>query len=171
MLHQFIYRIITSNKKAHSGKSTQTINLNLSQLKLNLMTNLAQTTETNNTEKIETFLRSLRTEVEIMDYIQIEDIDYSDAYQSIYEMIDENGGFDIEIIYYSNAINYLKENDSSLHESIEIALEYGYELKSINSELLASLLAERNARDEFSELEKEINDFFSELETEEEEND
>jgi len=135
------------------------------------MTNLAQTTETNNTEKIETFLRSLRTEVEIMDYIQIEDIDYSDAYQSIYEMIDENGGFDIEIIYYSNAINYLKENDSSLHESIEIALEYGYELKSINSELLASLLAERNARDEFSELEKEINDFFSELETEEEEND
>ena len=135
------------------------------------MTNLNQNSETNNTEKIETFLRSLRTEVEIMDYIQIEDIDYSDAYQSIYEMIDENGGFDIEIIYYSNAINYLKENDSSLHESIEIALEYGYELKSINSELLASLLAERNARDEFSELEKEINDFFSELETEEEEND
>ena len=136
------------------------------------MTNLAQNSETNNTEKIESFLRSLKTEVEIMDYIQVEDIDYSDAYQSIYEMIDENGGFDIDIIYYSNAINYLKENDSSLHESIEIALEYGYELKGINSELLASLLASRNARDEFSELQKEIDNFFLELpETEEEEND
>lgn len=132
------------------------------------MTNLAQNNETNNTEKIETFLRSLRTEIEIMDYIQIEDIDYSDAYLSIYEMIEENGGFDIEIIYYSNAINYLKENDASLHESIEIALEYGYELKSINSELLASLLASRNARYEFSELQDKINDFFSELETKEE---
>ena len=135
------------------------------------MSNLAQNTETNNTEKIETFLRSLRTEVEIMDYVNIEDIDHSDAYQSIYEMIDKNGGFDIEIIYYSNAINYLKENDSSLYESIEIALEYGYELKNINSELLASLLASRNARDEFSELQDKINDFFIELETENEEND
>ena len=132
------------------------------------MENLANNT-TNNAQKIETFLRSLRTEVEIMDYIQIEDIDYSDAYQSIYEMIDENGGFDIDIIYYSNAINYLKENDSSLHESIEIALEYGYELKSINSEILASLLASQNARNEFYELEKEINHFFNELEEEEEE--
>ena len=135
------------------------------------MANLAQNSETNNTEKIEAFLRSLRTEVEIMDYIQIEDIDYSDAYQSIYEMIDENGGFDIDIIYYSSAINYLKENDSSLHESIEIALEYGYELKNINSELLASLLASQNAREEFSELQDKINNFFLELETEEEEND
>ena len=135
------------------------------------MTNLNQNSETNNTEKIETFLRSLRTEVEIMDYIQIEDIDYSDAYQSIYEMIDENGGFDIDIIYYSNAIEYLKQNDSSLRESMEIAQEYGYEPKNINSELLASLLASQNARQEFYELQDKINNFFSELETEEEGND
>jgi len=33
---------LTSNKKAHSGKSTQIINLNLSQLKFNLMTNLGK---------------------------------------------------------------------------------------------------------------------------------
>ena len=134
------------------------------------MTNLNQNSETNNTEKIETFLRSLRTEVEIMDYIQIEDIDHSDAFNSICDMISDNGGFDIEIIYYSNAINYLKENDPSLRESMEIAQEYGYEPKNINSELLASLLASQNAREEFNELQDEINDFFSELETEEEEN-
>ena len=127
------------------------------------MTNLLKNNETNNTEKIESFLRSLKTEVEIMDYIQIEDIDYSDAYQSIYEMIDDNGGFDIEIIYYSNAINYLKENDPSLRESMEIAQEYGYEPKNINSELLASLLASQNARKEFYTLQDDINDFFAEL--------
>lgn len=131
------------------------------------MENLANNT-TNNAQKIETFLRSLRTEVEIMDYIQIEDIDYSDAYQSIYEMIDENGGFDIDIIYYSRAIEYLKINDNSLRESLEIAQEYGYELKNLNSEILASLLASQNAKKEFYELEKEINDFFNELELEEE---
>ena len=132
------------------------------------MTNLAQNSETNNTEKIESFLRSLKTEVEIMDYIQVEDIDYSDAFNSICDMISDNNGFDIDIIYYSNAIEYLKQNDPSLRESMEIAQEYGYEPKSINSELLASLLASQNAREEFYELQDKINDFFSELETEEE---
>lgn len=127
------------------------------------MTNLEKTTETNNTEKIESFLRSLKTEVEIMDYINIEDIDHTDAFNSICDMISDNNGFDIEIIYYSNAINYLKENDPSLRESMEIAQEYGYEPKNINSELLASLLASQNARDEFYTLQDDINDFFAEL--------
>ena len=124
---------------------------------------------TDNAQKIETFLRSLKTEVEIMDYVKVEDIDYLDAYNSIYDMIDENGGFDIEIIYYSRAIEYLEINDNSLRESLEIAQEYGYELKNLNSEILASLLASQNAKKEFYELEKEINDFFNELELEEEE--
>lgn len=50
-----------------------------------------------------------------------------------------------EIIYYTNAIKYLQENDPSLHESIESAIEYGYtDVEKLNSELLASLLATRN---------------------------
>ena len=135
------------------------------------MRNLAQNSETNNTEKIESFLRSLKTEVEIMDYIQVEDIDYSDAFNSICDMISDNNGFDIEIIYYASAINYLKENDPSLRESLQIASEYGFSLDKLNSETLASLLASQNAREEFYELQDDINDFFSELETESEEND
>jgi hypothetical protein len=135
------------------------------------MTNLNQNSETNNTEKIESFLRSLKTEVEIMDYINIEDIDYSDAFNSISDMISDNNGFDIEIIYYASAINYLKENDPSLRESLQIASEYGFSLDKLNSETLASLLASQNAREEFYELQDDINDFFSELETESEEND
>lgn len=131
------------------------------------MTNLAKNTENTKTEKIETFLRSLRTEVEIMDYINIEDIDYSDAFNSICDMISDNNGFDIEIIYYSNAIKYLQANDPSLRESLEIANEYGFSLDKINSETLASLLASQNARKEFNELQNEINTFFAELEEEE----
>ena len=45
----------------------------------------------------------------------------------------------------------------------------GYEVQNLNSEILASLLASKLVRDEFYELESEINDFFEELEEEEEE--
>ena len=133
------------------------------------MTNLAKNNENTKTEKIETFLRSLRTEIEIMDYIKIEDIDCSDAFNSISDMIQDNNGFDVEIIYFSNAIKYLQENDPSLRESLEIANEYGFSLDKINSETLASLLASQNAREEFNELQDEINTFFAELDEEENE--
>lgn len=109
------------------------------------------------------FLGELKTEIDVNDYVNIEEIDFSDAYNSIYEMIDNNDGFNIEIIYYSNAIKYLMENDPSLKESLEIASEYGYTTENLNSELLATLLASKNAREEFNDLENEINEFFTEL--------
>jgi len=113
--------------------------------------------------QIENFLSNLQTVVDVIGLVDIEKIDYSDAYNSIYEMISDNQGFDIEIIYYFDAINYLKENDPSLKDSIEIALEYGYTLESVNSELLASLLASQNAREQFNELQNEIENFFNQL--------
>ena len=125
-------------------------------------------TTANTTAKIEAFLNSLDAKIEINDklinYLDIDNIDFTDAFSSIYEMIDENGGFDCEVIYYSNAIKYLQENDPSLNESLEIASELGYELKNLNSEILASLLKSQNVRDEFLELRDEINDFFESLE-------
>ena len=125
-------------------------------------------TTANTTAKIEAFLNSLDAKIEINDklinYVDIKHIDSSDAFSSIYNMIDENGGFDCEVTYYSNAIKYLQENDASLMESLEIAAEYGYELKDLNSEILASLLKSQNVRDEFLELRDEINEFFQELE-------
>ena len=45
-----------------------------------------------------------------------------------------------DIIYYYNAMKYLAENDISLRDSLNIASEYGYTLKGLNSELLATLL-------------------------------
>ena len=127
-------------------------------------------TTTNNTAAIENFLSGLNTEIDILNLINIEDINFSDAYNSIYDMISDNNGFDMEVIYYSNAIDYLRENDPSLKESLEIASEYGFELNNLSSETLASLLKSQNEREDFTELESEINDFFTELEEQEEEN-
>ena len=122
----------------------------------------------NTTAKIEAFLNSLDAKIEINDnlinYVDIEDIDFSDAFNSIYNMVNDKGGFDIEIIYFSSAIKYLQENDPSLQESLEIAADLGYEVKNLNSEVLASLLKSQNVRDEFLYFRDEINEFFQGLE-------
>lgn len=114
--------------------------------------------------QIETFLKSIDVEnLNILDFVNIDDIDYSDAFESIFEMINDNGGFEIEIIYYYYAIEYLKNNDNSLNESLEIANELGYKIEDINSELLASLLASKKVVHEFIQYKDEINDFFNSL--------
>ena len=115
------------------------------------------------TQTIFNFLSNLETEICLNDYININDIDFENAFDSINEILDNNSGFDIEIIYYTNAIEYLQKNDPSLKESIELALEYDYKLQDITSEVLASLLASCNAREQFNDLESEINEFFNNL--------
>jgi hypothetical protein len=114
------------------------------------------------TEQIKTFLESIEIEnISILDFIDIEEIDQNFAYESIFEMIHENNGFEVEIIYYSNAIEYLKRNDPSLSESMEIATQYDYKLYMINSEVLASLHASQKAMSDFWEYQDEINNFFN----------
>lgn len=73
-----------------------------------------------------------------------------DTYQ-IFDELQDNGFFNVDIIYYAKAIEYLKENDASLSESIEIASEYGYTLENINSETLASLHASNQRINKFWE--------------------
>lgn len=114
--------------------------------------------------QIELFLKSLEIDnLEIMDYIDIQEIYLSNAFDSIYGQIDNQGGFNIEIIYYSNAIQFLLENDNSLNESLNLASELGYKMENINSELLASLLASEKVRNDFYQLENKINTFFNNL--------
>lgn len=113
--------------------------------------------------KVEEFLKDLNTEIDISNLIDINNIDLDDSFQSIYSMIEYNQGFDSEIIYYSNAIEYLKENDPSLRDSLEIASEFGYEISNLNSEILASLLSSQNIREDFYKLEDEITEFFDEV--------
>ncbi len=66
-----------------------------------------------------------------------------------------------EIIYYSNAMSYLSENDNSLRESMSIAYELGYTVDKINSELLATLLQQRNLEEELNDLVGDIEDVFN----------
>lgn len=87
-----------------------------------------------------------------------EDINNSD---DLLEIIEDNNGFDIDIIYYSKAIKYLSENDASLSESIEIAVDMGCSLENINSELLASLHASQKAREDFWMIKEDIDEILS----------
>ena len=55
-------------------------------------------------EKIETFFAELDQQIDLNDniinYIDIDAIFKHDAFTSIYEMIEENDGFNCEVIYY-----------------------------------------------------------------------
>jgi hypothetical protein len=83
------------------------------------------------------------------------------TFEEVRDLLEDNNAFNVEIIYYSKAMRYLSEYDATLKESLNIALEYGYSLKDLNSETLASLLASENARTEFYELENEINNILN----------
>lgn len=52
-----------------------------------------------------------------------------------------------EIIYYDTALEFLKNNDTSLKNSLKLASDLGLELKNLNSEILASLLKQDIFRD------------------------
>ena len=94
--------------------------------------------------------------IELLDNIDIyvcaDDLKDVNTSDELRDYLESNDAFECEVIYYSNAMAYLLENDASLTESIELAIEYGYELKNINSELLATLLKCKNIRDEFENL-------------------
>ena len=91
----------------------------------------------------------------------IQDIEDVNNFDDLYELLDDNRAFEVEIIYYSEAIKYLQEHDPSLRESMEIAGEYGFETKNINSELLASLLASQKVMEDFQSYEDEINEILN----------
>ena len=101
-------------------------------------------------------------EFDIMDHLTSDELDDINSYDELEIELNENSAYDIEIIYYYTAMEYLTENDTSLNESLSLADEYGYEPKNINSELLASLLASQNAREEFYDLQDEIVEFLEE---------
>jgi hypothetical protein len=79
---------------------------------------------------------------------------------------DSNGLLNVEIIYYSEAMKYLQENDPSLVDSLYLAAEYRFDLKNLNSEILASILASEQNRESFGEFLKELENELESLELE-----
>lgn len=117
-----------------------------------------------NDQKIE-FLAGLNCSI---DLVYMCDGGNFETVDELRDMIEDNDGFNVDVIYYSEAIKFLQEHDPSLRESLEIASEFEYELNSLSSEILASLLASQKAREEFQGLEDEIAEFLNGLEEEEE---
>jgi hypothetical protein len=64
-----------------------------------------------------------------------------------------------DIVYYSTAIEYLAENDPSLMESLELARDAEYETGKLNSELLTTLLYQKNLSEKLCALLKDIDSF------------
>jgi len=97
---------------------------------------------------------------EILEGIDIdivpEDLKELESVDDVEEYLQDNGFFDVEIIYYTKAMDYLHEHDNSLQISLGLASDMGYTLDKVNSELLASLLASENLREEFGEIRDEI---------------
>ena len=122
--------------------NTQTQTENKTETKLNLLENL--------------WIENLN----IVDFIE-HDFEYIRNADDLYEELESNDAFNIDIIYYSRAMTYLSENDFSLSESIEIAVQHGYSLENINSELLASLHASQKAREDFWRCKNDINEILS----------
>jgi len=117
-------------------------------------------------EKIEKFFRE-EIKMNNLDIMYHVDADEVNSFDDVYEAIENDRGFEVEIIYYTNAMEYLMERDPSLRESLEIAHEYGYTTDNLNSELLASLLASKECIEEFMEYQNMITEFFNSLEDEE----
>ena len=82
---------------------------------------------------------------------ELKELDIDDLENYFFELDQDGEVTRADVIYYTNAIKYLAENDPSLQESLEIASEYGYtEIEKLNSELLASLLKTRNNEEDYN---------------------
>jgi intracellular sulfur oxidation DsrE/DsrF family protein len=122
---------------------------------------------TKQTNRINEFLNSIDT-IDNLDlpYFLSEPITSGDltSFDDVLNYLEDQGAFNVDIIYYSNAIKYLQEHDSSLRISLDLAEEFGFSIGNLSSETLASLLASQNVREEFTELESDFDEFFEELE-------
>ena len=114
------------------------------------------------TQAIEQFLRQHDSEIDLLYFFD----DSMESFEEFRNAIEDNGGFDFEIIYYSNAIEYLMHYDPSLTESMALASEYGYEVSKLNSEILASLLKSSIERQKFYKIEDEFTELFESFEVE-----
>jgi hypothetical protein len=94
----------------------------------------------------------------------LEDEDLTSA-DNIRETLEDSDAFNIEIIYHSNAIEYLRKHDPSLETSLSLAHYMGFSLDKLNSETLASILASENVREDFSGIERELDELCEELQT------
>ena len=121
--------------------------------------------------KIYDILEKTSIDIEWNYYLDFDEININNLSNDIRDQVEESQALDVEIIYYSNAIEYLSENDPSLQESMAMASEFGYDVANLNSEILASILASQKLRNDFYSNfpSSELNELELKFEEEEEE--
>ena len=128
---------------------TETINYTERAKKLKELTKLIE-------EKTDIFI------TDCLDEKEIEEM-FNDSWNAdtLFNRLDRNQAFNIEIIYYYNAMEYLSQHDNSLRSSLELAWNMGFRLKDLNSETLASLHASQKAMDDYYDIINEIDEILS----------
>eukprot|EP00919_Chromeraceae_sp_WS-2016_P053284 GHVR01126539.1.p2 GENE.GHVR01126539.1~~GHVR01126539.1.p2 ORF type:complete len:125 (+),score=21.64 GHVR01126539.1:576-950(+) len=108
---------------------------------------------------IKEFLGTLTTELDLQ-YNYQDGMTFGEFEEAIDTYIRESS----DIIYYSKAMEFLKEHDPSLQESLGLASGLGYDPSDLNSETLATLLTQQKLFEDWSELSSEIEEYFDEYE-------
>lgn len=88
----------------------------------------------------------------------LDEEDMGKDFLQLTEVLDDKNGFDEEFMYYSSAMDYLKENDQTLTEALEAADDYGLRPRDLDSCKLAGLLAMSRNKDAWNEKEEEIDE-------------
>lgn len=103
-------------------------------------------------QAVSTLLKSIEID------ISPEELKGLTTYDEVRDFLQDNDYFNVEIIYFSRAMEYLSEHDTSLRTSLELASDMGYEAQHLNSEILASILASENLANDFYNLQEEISE-------------
>lgn len=112
--------------------------------------------------EILTKLKDIFEDTELAWKIELDDLNNLDDFESLIDEI-ETLISEQEVIYYSNAMEYLADNDNSLVTSLDLAYNAGYMIYSgnLNSEILATLLLQDNLRNELSDKRDELEELFN----------
>jgi hypothetical protein len=114
------------------------------------------------TTKFRELERKYSLDIETIPYEYYDDFEDAKDFERYFEELEE-ATYQIECIYYSNAMKYLTEHDNSLSESLEIASEMGYEVENLNSEVLATLLMQRKELEALYDAKDDLEDLYNEF--------
>lgn len=93
-------------------------------------------------EKLERICEILDEELSLYDsakrYLMESNVE---SFDDICQILLDERALDVEIIYYSDAMDYLRKEDLTLTDSLELAYQMGYKLRDLNCCILATLLA------------------------------
>lgn len=74
---------------------------------------------------------------------------FDEMWDNVIEYAQDNDLLNVDFIYYHASVKYLLENDPSFSESLGLATDLGYEMSSLNSCTLASILATQENEQKF----------------------